>query len=177
MNKVNISPSMLTQAYRAAEEIGNVLGRKVGIDQLAQIVELLDGKEVIKPEVQAVARNTRPTASKNIASKKSSRKARYKTQGQHQGDIKIAVVHSVTGKSLRWDHVPVDELFDGEEHTVFLPTSQHEVGKALQMNLRHKANRLGFGLKVTKLSINRYRVQMVELRPMGLRHPNRLPEA
>ena len=69
MNKVNISPSMLTQAYRAAEEIGNVLGRKVGIDQLAQIVELLDGKEVIKPEVQAVARNTRPTASKNIASK------------------------------------------------------------------------------------------------------------
>ena len=172
MTKVNISPSMLTQAYRAAEEVGNILGRKVGIDQLAQIVELLDGKQETQTKAEVVAKPKSVSQQKKSSARKlDGRKARYKTQSQHSGDIYIKMNYSNTGRQLTWNHLPTDTLLDGEEHSVFIPTSMTTALKSLESYLRHSASKAGFGLKFTKLGVNRGTVQLLEMRPMGTRHP------
>ena len=166
---------LFVQAAKAARVVSEAIGLTVTVEDLAEIItksQPTTTSQIVEPAKVVKSKKLHPAAPQSKANKADGRRSRYKTQSQKPGDIRIDIVKSHTGKSQSWKHVPIDQLFDGEEHTVFLPTSQIKIGKTFQTNLRHRASKLGFGVKMTKLAVNRYRFQLVELRPVAGRPPN-----
>jgi hypothetical protein len=111
-----------------------------------------------------------PQAKTKKVKSKDGRSARYKTHSQRAEDIVIPIVPAKSGRQYHWiKQTPVDTLFDGDEHIVFLATSNPMVVRSFVNYLRSRASKLGFGLKMEKLAINRYKVQLVEVRELGFR--------
>jgi len=170
---------MLTQAYRAAEEVGNILGRKVGIDQLAQIVELLDGKEVIKTKKSTVRQEVvtvRTARQQAIVDAKKRKKAAAKplttADGRFTKNLKkvrpesgdLVINAKWVARRYRYEGTPtVEQMLDGV--VLFLNFTDPVVVRKFKLHLRGLANPNGFGIEIKHLAYNRIEVKLGDKKP------------
>lgn len=154
-------------------QVGEALGMpNFTLSDLIKVYGAL-GVEVESPKAT-------PTPSTKVSGAKGTKTAKGKDWGKtpHQlrrtatqrvGDIKVDVRKSIGGKRYSWRHMPLDLLFDGNQHTVMIPTSNRKIVDLSVLHLRKEAGKLGLGVKVKLVNLNRYTVELSELRPLGKR--------